>query len=89
MKFLGNGSVEALLLKGAKSKNRKSKLLIGLQKMVTGLQKEENTLQDVRIEMQSMMADLQAEDKLIEQELASISVVRGNIENLLGIDKEE
>lgn len=79
-----NGTVEAVLLKGAKSKSRKSNLLSGLVGIMTGLKDEEQNLKDVRSEMSLIMADLQAEDELLVKELESISVVRSNIEKLLG-----
>jgi len=78
------GAIESVLAKGAKSKTRKTNLLSGLQSTLNGLRQEEQVLQDVRIEMGLIIANLQSEDQSLETELASISTVRSNIEKLLG-----
>lgn len=79
-----NGAIENVLLKGSQSKSRKTNLLSGLQNTLTGLKEEEKVLEDVRIEMALIVANLEAEADLVVKELESISAVRSNIEKLLG-----
>lgn len=78
------GAIEAVLLKGAKSKTRKTNLLSGLQNTLTGLKEEEQILGEVKSEIHLIMGSLVAETKMLDAELASVSAVRSNIEKLLG-----
>jgi len=81
------GAIENVLLKGTKSKERKTNLLSGLQNTLTGLKEEEQVLRDVHLEMGLIMDNLGREADAIVQELESVSAVRSNIEKLLGSDK--